>query len=535
MKDGYDSSARRVPFLHKADQCKPELKSITVFPAAVVDISRNEAGAVGIAKAAPAQSMAARPMKKDEELILDFGTHVVGYLTLRLRATGNPQDSPAYLRLKFSEIAREIPERSSDYNGWLSKSWIQEEFLHIDELPAEITLPRRYAFRFLQIQVIDTSPKWQLVVESASCRAVSAVDDSQIAHCLQKWQPFRAGLPDQHLKQRLAHLEQVSLLTLKNCMQDVFEDGPKRDRRLWLGDLRLQALANYASFHQNNLVKRCLYLFAGLPGKKGRMGACLFTRPDYLVDNVFLFDYALFFICTLHDYYRATGDRQTLLDLWDTAAAQLKLAACDFDSQNRISAQAGENSFIDWKAGLDKQTSAQGIYLYAARALLELAQVLNKQTVVERLTREIQDKTQAARQYAWDPEKGLFVSGPQRQISYASQVWMILAKVVDPEAGARILDRLQTCPEAIGMSTPYMNHYFTEALFLCGKSEEAIRHLDSYWGGMLDQGADTFWELYNPEDPQESPYGSCMVHSYCHAWSCTPVYLIHTYIDHTPD
>lgn len=29
-----------------------------------------------------------------------------------------------------------------------------------------------------------------------------------------------------------------------DCMQSVFEDGPKRDRRLWLGDLRLQALAS---------------------------------------------------------------------------------------------------------------------------------------------------------------------------------------------------------------------------------------------------------------------------------------------------
>ena len=26
-------------------------------------------------------------------------------------------------------------------------------------------------------------------------------------------------------------------------MQDVFEDGPKRDRRLWLGDLRLPIVA----------------------------------------------------------------------------------------------------------------------------------------------------------------------------------------------------------------------------------------------------------------------------------------------------
>lgn len=64
VKAGYDNPARRVLFLHKADQCKPELKGITVFPAAVVDISRNEAGAVGIAKAEPAQSMSAEPMKK---------------------------------------------------------------------------------------------------------------------------------------------------------------------------------------------------------------------------------------------------------------------------------------------------------------------------------------------------------------------------------------------------------------------------------------------------------------------------------------
>ena len=50
--------------------------------------------------------------------------------------------------------------------------------------------------------------------------------------------------------------------------------------------------------------------------------------------------------------------------------------------------------------------------------------------------------------------------------------------------------------------------------------------MESCWGGMLDQGADTFWELYNPENPTESPYGSDMVNSYCHAWSCTPTYIL---------
>jgi len=50
--------------------------------------------------------------------------------------------------------------------------------------------------------------------------------------------------------------------------------------------------------------------------------------------------------------------------------------------------------------------------------------------------------------------------------------------------------------------------------------------LCTYWGGMLEEGADTFWELHNPENPNESPYGGTIVNSYCHAWSCAPAYFL---------
>ena len=50
--------------------------------------------------------------------------------------------------------------------------------------------------------------------------------------------------------------------TLKGCKQDVFEDGPKRDCRIWLGDLRLQARANYYTFKNYDLTKCCMYIFA---------------------------------------------------------------------------------------------------------------------------------------------------------------------------------------------------------------------------------------------------------------------------------
>ena len=62
-------------------------------------------------------------------------------------------------------------------------------------------------------------------------------------------------------------------------MQDVFEDGPKRDRRLWIGDLRLQARTNYATFKNYDLVKRCMYLFAGLTRADGKIGPASLQSP----------------------------------------------------------------------------------------------------------------------------------------------------------------------------------------------------------------------------------------------------------------
>ena len=46
---------------------------------------------------------------------------------------------------------------------------------------------------------------------------------------------------------------------------------------------------------------------------------------------------------------------------------------------------------------------------------------------------------------------------------------------------------------------------------------------------MVKKGADTFWEVYDPNNDKLSPYGFYPMNSYCHAWSCTPVYFINKY------
>ncbi len=71
------------------------------------------------------------------------------------------------------------------------------------------------------------------------------------------------------------------------------------------------------------------------------------------------------------------------------------------------------------------------------------------------------------------------------------------------------------------MNTPYLRHHYIAALLQCGLREDAIAQIKAYWGAMVDYGADTFWEIFDPAHPDFSPYGSKLINSYCHAWSCT--------------
>lgn len=503
-------------FLKTADSCKQKLLETEVRPVDIVEIRKTEDVYPKIVHRDTPDHLADYTLKKGDTLCLDFGDHQVGYVTLKLKSVGSPQDAPAFFKLKFAEIAKELTEDSAAYDGWISRGWIQEEYFHVDVLPTMLVLPRRYAFRFMEIEVIDTSIKWQLVVEDVVCKSVSSVRMENVAPVVSDDPMIRC-------------LDQVSLRTLQNCMQDVFEDGPKRDRRLWLGDLRLQALADYETFKNYDLVKRCLYLFAAQTKEDGQISSCLFTEPQLIADDTFLLDYSLFFAAALLDYYAASGDRKTLEELAESAYRQVEIAGKYFDEKHLIVPQEGFWGFIDWTEGLDKQCGVQGVYIYCAKKAAKIAEILKDEKKKGWLEQEVEVKTDAARKWLFDENSGLFVSGGERQINYANQVWMILAGVVDAGEGAKLLERVMALNPEKGMVSPYMNHHFVEALLICGKKDEAMKYMKYYWGGMLSHGADTFWELYNPKNPAESPYGSSIVNSYCHAWSCTPTYLLRKY------
>lgn len=501
-------------FLSKAQALTPKLIETVVRPVSVADIVSQ--GQDFIAAAAEQGFTNSRPMGRDDVLCLDFGGHQVGYVSFTLTPVGSPADAPAYLKLRFGEIPYEIAADTEQYSGEVSRSWIQEELIHVDVLPARVSLPRRYAFRYLQITVLDTSAKYRVAVSDVVCKSVSSADLSCVP-------PLHVDDPE------LEQLDRVSLKTMQDCMQLVFEDGPKRDRRLWIADLRLQALTNYVTFQNNDLVKRCLYLFAALTQNEGRVGACLFLEPTPQVDDTALFDYSLFFVSCLHDYFEATGDRETLAELFPTARRQLELALEELDENGVVADREGWWCFLDWGEGLNKQAGAHAILIYALKQGVKLARWLGEEPQAASWEACAARLSQAAMDHLWDRERGFFVSGAQRQVSWASQVWFVLAGVLDRDANVRLLERSITEDPPVPMVTPYMFHYFIDALLENGLTGQALIYIKAYWGGMIRSGADTFWELYDPVDPYTSPYGSRLVNSFCHAWSGTPSYFIRKY------
>lgn len=463
---------------------------------------------------APGLELENRLLKQGDSFILDFEGHRTGHLSFDLVGEGRGVDAPVRLRLTFGEVPTDVAEPLYPYKGHLATGWLPDEVINIDYLPQSVRLPRRYAFRYVKVEVIDTSPTFEVRFRNVRAMAETSATVSP--------RPLRSG------DALLDRIDAVGLVTLRDCMQTVFEDGPRRDQRLWIGDLRLQALSAYASFGGQELVKRCLYLFAALPrAEDGLVGACVYEKPTPRYGGIHILDYAALFNAALYDYVRNSGDTVTGEDLWPVAQRQVELLSRFVHADGLFVDPKNLWLFIDWSESLDRTAAIQGVLIYAFEQTLSLARLLHRETDVGQLEGLISRMRAAARSRWFDHRLNVFVSGPARQVSLASQAWLTIAGVpASPEQGATTLRQALALPDSVRPITPYLYHHFVEALLVSGLRSEAVALMKAYWGGMVNAGADTFWEVYDPDHPLSSPYGDIHINSFCHAWSCTPVYFL---------
>ena len=77
-----------------------------------------------------------------------------------------------------------------------------------------------------------------------------------------------------------------------------------------------------------------------------------------------------------------------------------------------------------------------------------------------------------------------------------------------------------------------MRFYEVAALAEIGQQTYVTKQMKAYWGGMIKEGATTFWEQYYPEEKgvaKYAMYGRPFGKSLCHAWGASPIYLLGKY------
>ena len=74
----------------------------------------------------------------------------------------------------------------------------------------------------------------------------------------------------------------------------------------------------------------------------------------------------------------------------------------------------------------------------------------------------------------------------------------------------------------------YFTFYENQVHCLAGNSDFLEKSIREYYGSMLDTGATTLYEQYDPKETgaqHYAMYGRPFEKSLCHAWSASPIYL----------
>lgn len=522
------TESQQQAWLQKAEASKPVLNKTTHHPVREVKIVADANAFQGFkaVEDGDINDLYSKSFKKKKEVIVDFGKHLVGNVSFKIKDIGPMQDAVLRFKVTFGEIPSDLGLPVEPYTGSLSRGWMQDFQCDVS-YDGCYTFNRRITARYMKIEAVGTSIYSDFCFDNITFEATTSAGKSKAQLASTTPQIFK-------------DIARVSENTLKDCMQGVFEDGPKRDQRLWMGDLYLEALANTASFKEYNVTKRCLYLLAGLANPdNGLLYSNMVEYPKPHAQQTFFVDYALSYILTLNDYLKATGDTETARDLWPVVKNQINTILAKAIDNNHLYANTGYQYkgmmvsivFFDWApVTLDNHAAIQGLLAHSIDCAYNIAKVIGKTDDVKAYPATAKQLRKAGYKAYWDAKKQIVVSGKERQESYTATSWAVLGDLIKGNEAQKAIRNVMQSNTAIKQGTPYANHFLVAAMLHCGMNSEAKKYVEDYWGGMVRLGADTFWEYYVPDNHLFSSYnGYTLLNSYCHAWSCTPIYFIVNY------
>ena len=347
---------------------------------------------------------------------------------------------------------------------------------------------------------------------------------------------------------------QVSRHTLELCMQHFYEDGIKRDRMLWMGDTRVEALVNYYVFGDTKLIASSLEQLAAIQREDGAIPA---VGPH--TNTLLLPDYCAYWISGLRDYYEYSGDIKTVKKLWPNLLRQVEWFKKEQDEFGLLPNAERKDwwTFIDW-ADLDKRgevTALNCVWYQALYDASRLAEASGDHPAGDSLLKAANKVQAAINERLWSEEKSAYVDcrvGDElsQKVSEQTNLLAVYTNVAHPSKWERIILYLfgsgrpvphhspndaaaaiavvpapaEPAKPSVRTTTPYMNFYVMSALLSMGYREQAVKLIRDYWGEMVKRGATSFWETFDPKSPAGSTPSADM--SYCHGWSSGPGRLL---------
>lgn len=340
----------------------------------------------------------------------------------------------------------------------------------------------------------------------------------------------------------LDHLWSIGAYTLMLCMHDAWEDCPSREQRQWLGDATVENLAGHAAFGPSVAPLNAKFLQQAAESQRPDGLTQMFAPGDHGTDRIVIPDWTLQWILNAGDHYQLTGDKPTI----DAIFPSVLKALAWFErllNAHGLMADMPDWHFMDWAdIGRSGEACALNAQLAGAfDAAANLADVSGWQQEAQRLRARSRRIGAALNERHWDERRGVYVdvvdsrSGAQQlRVSQHSNAAMALWTDSPPLRVKRALDRITEShrltftaakpiapfgdkldPEnGVVVANTFYAHFVYEALCKHGRLQDALRMMRERFGPMLNRGATTLWESFEPSA------------SLCHGFSASATYQL---------
>lgn len=317
------------------------------------------------------------------------------------------------------------------------------------------------------------------------------------------------------------HIWEVAEYTFHLNCREFFLDGIKRDRWVWSGDAYQSYWINNYLYFDPDLTKRTII---GLRGKD----------PIAAHINTIL-DYSFYWIMSVRDYYETTKDRDFIAFIYPRMKSMMDYCVSLIDEDGFIRGRNVDWVFIDW-ADMDKTGAVCAEQMLLAESLKATWQCGEWLGVGERSYWERYESLKVQiRTSFWNQERGCYIDSFEsgnNNVTRHANIFAVLWNYANEDERNKMITNVLLNDEITQIKTPYFKFYELEAMCKIGQLEQVTERITDYWGGLLQLGATTFWEEYDPSvnDPGRlSMYGDKYGKSLCHAWGASPIYLLGRY------